>query len=167
MNKTYSLPVQKLDASLANQVTTPRSSSGRPMRPIGFNLDHLSNSSGCLSRYAAVILISQFQSQSLLSTLNEGNRTHAVYICPGDKELTRILSGPNSQAILRAIWRTPDLLALYGTQAWSYREPFSSQNHSSSNKYFSSLSKLTLFVILPDIEAIRMILPPFPNFLIC
>src|SRR6266498_3256601 len=55
-NNTCSLPVQKLDASLANQVTTPRSSSGRPSRPSGFSLDHFSNNSGCLSRNSAVIL---------------------------------------------------------------------------------------------------------------
>jgi len=62
---TYSLPVQKLDASLANQTTTPRSSSGRPMRPIGFKLDHLSRSCGCLSMKAAVILFcGQFISYS-------------------------------------------------------------------------------------------------------
>lgn len=53
---THSLPVQKLDASDASHVTTPRISSGRPRRPSGFMLDHLSNSCGCLSKYAAVIL---------------------------------------------------------------------------------------------------------------
>lgn len=55
---TYSLPVQKVDASLANHAITPRSSSGRPIRPIGFKLDHLSRRCGSLSRYAAVILTS-------------------------------------------------------------------------------------------------------------
>lgn len=53
---THSLPVQKLDASLANHATTPRSSSGRPMRPKGFKFDHFSRRWGCASRYAAVIL---------------------------------------------------------------------------------------------------------------
>ena len=46
----YSLPVQKLDASLANHTVTPRSSSGRPIRPIGFKLDHFSRRLGWLSR---------------------------------------------------------------------------------------------------------------------
>lgn len=53
---TYSLPVQKLDASLANHAMTPRSSSGRPMRPKGFKFDHFSRRWGCASRYAAVML---------------------------------------------------------------------------------------------------------------
>jgi len=53
---TYSLPVQKLDASLANHAITPRSSSGWPIRPNGFELDHLSRSCGSLSRNAAVML---------------------------------------------------------------------------------------------------------------
>ena len=53
---TYSLPVQKLDASLANHAMAPRSSSGRPIRPTGFELDHLSRSCSSLSRNAAVIL---------------------------------------------------------------------------------------------------------------
>ena len=53
---TYSLPVQKLDASLANHAITPRSSSSRPIRPTGLELDHLSRSCGSLSRNAAVIL---------------------------------------------------------------------------------------------------------------
>jgi len=57
IHNTHSLPVQKLDASLANQAITPRNSSGRPIRPIGFNLDHFSSRCGCLSRYAAVILV--------------------------------------------------------------------------------------------------------------
>ena len=48
--RTYSLPVQKLDASLANHTVTPRSSSGRPIRPIGFKLDHFSRRLGWLSR---------------------------------------------------------------------------------------------------------------------
>lgn len=72
---TYSLPVQKLEASLANQVTTPRSSSGRPSRPIGFNLDHFSSNSGCLSRYAAVILPTTFVQYTML--------------CANKQELTR------------------------------------------------------------------------------
>jgi len=38
--------------------------------------------------------------------------THDVYMCPGDSELTRILSGLSSQVILLAIWRTADLLML-------------------------------------------------------
>jgi hypothetical protein len=54
--KTYSLPVQKVEASDASQAITPLSSSGRPSRPSGFKLDHLSNKCGCLSRYAAVML---------------------------------------------------------------------------------------------------------------
>ena len=54
--KTYSLPVQKVEASDASQAITPLSSSGRPSRPSGFKPDHLSNKCGCLSRYAAVIL---------------------------------------------------------------------------------------------------------------
>lgn len=53
---TYSLPVQNVDASLANHAITPRSSSGLPILPIGFKLDHLSNKCGCESRYAAVML---------------------------------------------------------------------------------------------------------------
>lgn len=56
MNNTHSLPVQNVDASDASHATTPRSSSGRPSRPSGFDFDHFSNSSGCLSKYAAVIL---------------------------------------------------------------------------------------------------------------
>lgn len=54
---THSLPVQYVLASLASQVTTPRSSSGLPIRPIGFWLDHLSSRPGCVSRYAAVSLM--------------------------------------------------------------------------------------------------------------
>jgi hypothetical protein len=53
---THSLPVQKLDASLANHAMTPRSSSGRPMRPKGFKFDHFSRRWGSASRYAAVML---------------------------------------------------------------------------------------------------------------
>ena len=53
---THSLPVQNVDASDASQAITPLSSSGRPIRPSGFKLDHLSNKCGCVSRYAAVIL---------------------------------------------------------------------------------------------------------------
>lgn len=37
---THSLPVQNVDASLANHATTPRSSSGLPIRPIGFRFSH-------------------------------------------------------------------------------------------------------------------------------
>ena len=48
--------MQNVLASLASQVTTPRSSSGRPMRPNGFKLAHLSSRCGCVSRYAAVML---------------------------------------------------------------------------------------------------------------
>jgi len=54
--KTHSLPVQKLDASLANQTTGPLTSSIRPIRPIGFKLDHFASSSGSTSRNSAVIL---------------------------------------------------------------------------------------------------------------
>lgn len=61
---TYSLPVQNVLASLVSHVTTPRSSSGRPIRPMGFRLAHLSSKCGSLSRYAAVILQSLCQSQS-------------------------------------------------------------------------------------------------------
>lgn len=57
--KTYSLPVQKVEASDASQAITPLSSSGRPSRPSGFKLDHLSNKCGCVSTYAAVILRKQ------------------------------------------------------------------------------------------------------------
>ena len=53
---THSLPVQKLDASDASHVTTPRSSSGRPSRPSGFISDHFSSRCGSLFRNAAVIL---------------------------------------------------------------------------------------------------------------
>lgn len=53
---TYSLPVQNVLASLASHATTPRSSSGRPRRPSGFRLAHLSSRCGCVSRYAAVML---------------------------------------------------------------------------------------------------------------
>ena len=67
----------------------------------------------------------------LLSSLHEtlsfvGNttkfsldRTNVVYMCPGESELTRIFFVPSSQAMLRAIWRTADLLELYDTHAWS------------------------------------------------
>lgn len=47
---TYSLPVQNVDASDANQAITPLTSSGRPIRPSGFKPDHLSNKCGCVSR---------------------------------------------------------------------------------------------------------------------
>ena len=53
---THSLPVQKLEASLASQVTTPRNSSGLPMRPIGLEEDHLASNSVRVSKNAAVIL---------------------------------------------------------------------------------------------------------------
>ena len=56
MEDTHSLPVQNVDASDPSQAITPLSSSGRPIRPSGFKLDHLSNKCGCVSRYAAVIL---------------------------------------------------------------------------------------------------------------
>ena len=49
------------------------------------------------------------------------NRTNDVYMWPGESELTRIFFVPSSQAILRAIWRTADLLELYDTHAWSYK----------------------------------------------
>jgi len=116
---TYSLPVQKLDASLANHAMTPRSSSGRPMRPKGFKFDHLSRRWGCASRYAAVMLSHGIIFVSVRVQKNAA-WTYDVYMCPGDSELTRIFSGPSSQAMLRAIWRTADLLVLYDTHAWSY-----------------------------------------------
>jgi hypothetical protein len=40
-------------------------------------------------------------------------------MCPGESELTRIPVVPSSQAMLRAIWITADLLELYETHAWS------------------------------------------------
>lgn len=55
-NSTHSLPVQKVLASLASHVTTPRSSSGRPSRLRGFAFAYSSRSSGCTSKYACVIL---------------------------------------------------------------------------------------------------------------
>jgi hypothetical protein len=42
-----------------------------------------------------------------------------------------------------------------------------SNNSHLSTLFTHNFFELTLFARLPDFEAIRMILPPFPNFLIC
>lgn len=76
---TYSLPVQNVDASLANHVITPRNSSGRPIRPIGFKLDHFSRRCGCSSIYAAVILVNYFISSTGLNH-HKGKLTSYRYV---------------------------------------------------------------------------------------
>lgn len=53
---THSLPVQYVLESLASHATMPRSSSGRPRRPVGFWLDHFSSKPGCESRNSPVNL---------------------------------------------------------------------------------------------------------------
>lgn len=53
---THSLPVQKLDASLASHVTTPLNSSVVPIRPSGFKFDHLSSRCGLVPSSAADML---------------------------------------------------------------------------------------------------------------
>lgn len=100
MSQTHSLPVQKLDASLANQAITPRSSSGLPIRPIGFKSDHFSKRWGWLSKYAAVILgifMSMFQK------IIQEEKTNLVYMWPGESEFTLIFFCPSSHAMLRVI----------------------------------------------------------------
>lgn len=53
---THSLPVQKLDASLASHVTTPLNSSVVPIRPSGFKFDHLLSRCGLVPSSAADML---------------------------------------------------------------------------------------------------------------
>ena len=77
---TYSLPVQKELASLASQVATPRNSSGRPRRPIGFSLAHFSNRLGCASKYVAVNLKWPFEAFQCLPREQYQKRTLCRYI---------------------------------------------------------------------------------------
>ena len=72
---------------------------------------------------------------------------------------TRIFFSPSSHAILRAICSTADLDVLYDTHAWSCIQL--------SLVRTSHSGLLTLFVILPDMDAMRIILPPRPNRAIC
>lgn len=75
--------------------------------------------------------------------------------------MTRIFFSPSSQAMLRAICSTAALELLYDTQAWPYTGSACKLGH-------SNLWEIrTLLVILPDIDAIRMMLPPRPKRDIC
>lgn len=75
--------------------------------------------------------------------------------------MTRIFFSPSSQAMLRAICKTAALEVLYDTQAWPYTGSAYKLGH-------SSLWEIrTLLVILPDIDAIRIMLPPRPKRDIC
>ena len=77
-------------------------------------LDHLANSCGCSSRYAAVIL-----RRSRQHLHSHPIATHRVYMCPGESVFTRMFCAPSSQAMLRPICSTADLDVLYDTHAWS------------------------------------------------
>ena len=87
-------PVQKVEASEANQAIDPLNSWTFPNRPNGLELAQTSPCAGSTSSRARVIL---------------------VEMCPGERELTRIPSTPSSQAIDRAIWMTAALEVLYAT----------------------------------------------------
>lgn len=78
MPVTHSLPVQKLDALLANHTHTPLISSGLPILPIGFRFDHFSSRWGCLSKYAAVILRTNVAISVSATQTQNPDRTHEV-----------------------------------------------------------------------------------------
>ena len=150
---THSLPVQKLDASDASHVTTPRSSSGRPSRPSGLISDHVSSRCGSLSAYVAVILLHQSHpTHSHIETLT---------VCKCSQVRACSPEYPVHQA------RTPCFVPSAASQTWTCCTAHTRDPAPLSVTLAIFLSRLTLFVMLPDTDAIRIMLPPRPNRAIC